>query len=211
MWYLAWFLSSKDLLNNNIDKKLMKILKTLAIFFTLTPVFLIAQSGASIQVGPMIAFSPDKNVTSSGNLHYGWTAGIDARLMGDGMYFILGAQYQNMSLASTSSPDFFKNDFSVLGGRGGLGFTIVRLSHKSSIRTKALASFNFIMNAPNNALNKPGYDLLNDSYLGAVTGIGLTMGALDFDIEYQHGFINAYNKQPKSTINNISLLVGFNF
>jgi len=193
------------------SKKIVSKYRIIFVFLVMLPIFSIAQPGISIQVGPIAAFSPDKNITPSGQMHYGLAASADARLLGDDMYFVLGGQYQQMSLMATKTPQIFKNDWVVLGGRFGLGFTLASLTHKSSLRTKVLASLNFIMDAPRNALDIPGYSKLNDSYLGGISCIGLTCGIFDFDLEYQHGFINAYNKQPKSTFNSFALLAGIKF
>lgn len=189
----------------------MKYFKLIVFGVIFLPFFASAQSGVSIQIGPMVAFSPDNNITESGKLHYGWASGLDVRFMGDDMYFMVGGQYQALSLMSTQSPEIFNNDWTILTGRCGLGGTLLRLSNNSTIRAKALVSFNFNFDAPSGALNKPDYSNLNDSFLGAVAGLGLTRGIFDFDVEYQHGFINAYNLRPNSTFNTIALLVGFNF
>ena len=112
------------------------------------PVLLFSQAGASVYAGPVTGFSPDGNITSSGQAHYGWAAGLDARIAGDDMYFIIGGQYQQLSLVSSSQPAFFDNDWTVASGRCGLGGTLFRLSSASIIRAKALASFNFNLEAP---------------------------------------------------------------
>ena len=50
-----------------------------------------AQSGGvSIQSGLTYGFSQEEALTKSGQAHYGWMAGLDARLMGGDMYFLVG-------------------------------------------------------------------------------------------------------------------------
>jgi hypothetical protein len=175
------------------------------------PVLLFSQAGASVYAGPVTGFSPDGNITASGQGHYGWAAGLDARIAGDDMYFMIGAQYQKLSLISSSQPAFFDNDWTIAAGRCGIGGTLFHLSSVSRIRAKALASFNFNLEAPSGALNIPGYTRLNDSHLGAVGGLGLSIGILDIDFEYQHGIINVYNDQPKSIFHSVAIFLGLNF
>lgn len=186
-------------------------MKYLSFILMFCPVLLFAQAGASVYVGPVAGFSPDVNVTTSGKVHYGWAAGLDARIAGDDMYFMIGGQYQQLSLVSSGQPAFFDNDWTIAVGRCGIGGTLFHLSSVSRIRAKALASFNFNLEAPSGAMNKPGYTRLNDSYLGAVGGLGFSAGILDIDFEYQHGLINVYNDRPKSVFHSVAIFIGLNF
>jgi hypothetical protein len=54
--------------------------------------------GLVVQAGLTSAFSKDKNITRSGEGHYGWMVGGDARILEGGMYFIIGGQYHQTSL-----------------------------------------------------------------------------------------------------------------
>jgi len=168
--------------------------------------------GLVIQGGVTSTFSKDPFITNDGEAHYGWLVGADARILDGDLYFVVGGQYSNTSLRSSSDPNFFvKRDWTQLAGRFGIGFNLWRLSEKVSFRSKLLGSINFLIDAPKDALLVPGYQKLNDSYLGAVSGLGLTIGMFDFDLEYQYGLINAYQAQPKSKFSGISLLAGFHF
>jgi hypothetical protein len=183
--------------------------------FVLLTFHMYAQSGGvSVQTGLSYGFTKNKTLTQSGQAHYGWMAGLDARLLGGDMYFLVGAQYHRTSLFSTESVSFFKNDMDVVMTRLGLGFTIWKLGYKSYLRTKLLGSINFVLDGPDpkpffpNAASPAN---LNDSFLGGTTGLGWTKGALDIDLEFQYGLLNSVFKQPESKINYISLLVGVNF
>ena len=57
----------------------------------------------------------------------------------------------------------------------------------------------------------PGYEHLNDSSAGIATGLGMDIGPLTLDLEYQKGIINAYKNQKDSTFNVWSFAVGFFF
>jgi hypothetical protein len=180
--------------------------------FIWLPVFLYAQSpGLVIQTGLTASYSKDANITKANQGHYGWMVGADARILEGDLYFLIGGQFHKTDLMSTSSPDFFKNDWSMVMGRAGFGFNLLHLSERIVFRSKILGSINFILDAPENGQNIPGYIELNDSYFGAVTGLGLTIGSFDLDLDFQYGFINAYFEQPKSTFDSWTLMVGFHF
>ena len=174
-----------------------------------------AQSGGvSIQSGLTYGFSQEEALTKSGQAHYGWMAGLDARLMGGDMYFLVGIQYHKTSLFSTSSANFFKTDMDIIMVRLGLGFTVYKLGYKSYLRTKLLGSINFVMDGPD---PKPAFPNsvspanLNDSYLGAVTGIGWTKGMIDIDLDFQYGILNSVFEQDKTNFNYLTLMAGINF
>lgn len=167
--------------------------------------------GIVIQTGLTAMTSKDKTITKDGEMHYGWVLGADARILEGDLYFIIGGQYVSTSLRSSKAPEFFvKRDWKILNGRCGLGFNIFRISEKISLRSKLLGSVNFIVDAPRNGINIPDY-ILNDSYLGAVTGVGATIGMIDLDLEYQYGILNAYTKQPDTKFGGWTLLAGFHF
>lgn len=172
-----------------------------------------AQSpGLVIQTGVSTAYAKDGNITFKNQAHYGYFIGADARILEGSMYFIIGGQYHVTSLGSTSDPSFFtNNDWKILMGRLGLGFDIIKLSDNLALRSKLLGSINFNLESPENVLNKQGYDTLNDSFLGATTGVGVTIGFIDIDLDFQYGLINAYTKQPKSTFDFWTLGVGVHF
>ncbi len=168
--------------------------------------------GLVLQTGLTTMYSKDPVITKDKEAHYGWMVGADARILEGNMYFILGAQYVNTSLRSSANPEFTrKRDWKMLNGRCGLGFNILRLSENFALRSKILGSINFTLDAPSGGLGLDGYEVLNDSYLGAVTGLGITLGMFDVDLEYQYGILNAYNKQPKSTFDGFTLMAGFHF
>lgn len=181
------------------------------LFFAQTAVD--AQSpGLVIQAGLSTAYAKDTNITKGNQAHYGYVIGADARIIEGSMYFIIGGQYHVTSLNSTSSPDFFKNnDWKILMTRLGLGFNIIKFSDKLALRSKLLGSINFNLDSPRGGLNIPDYMVLNDSFLGVTSGLGLTIGFIDIDLEFQFGVINAYQFQPKSTFDSWTLVTGVHF
>ncbi len=191
----------------------MKFILSSILFIVLSYTSITAQSpGIVIQGGLSTAYAKDTNITQKNQAHYGYVIGADARILEGGMYFIIGGQYHVTSLNSTSNPEFFKNnDWEILMARLGLGFDIVKFSDKIALRSKLLGSINFSINSPKGGLNIPGYETVNDSFLGATTGLGLTIGFIDIDLEFQYGFINAYQLQPKSTFDSWTLVAGVHF
>jgi hypothetical protein len=169
--------------------------------------------GLVVQAGLTSAFSKDKNITRSGEGHYGWMVGGDARILEGGMYFIIGGQYHQTSLISTTKADFFKNDWQILMGRAGFGFNVINFSERIVLRSKILGSVNFIIDTTSEGLPVDGYrgKDLNDSFLGATTGVGLTLGSIDIDLEYQYGIMNAIYKKPDTKFGFITLMAGFHF
>jgi hypothetical protein len=167
--------------------------------------------GIVVQGGLSSAFSKDPIVTPNGHGHYGWTVGADARLLDGDLYFIIGGQYHSTSLIGTSTPNpFGKNDWSYTVGRFGLGFSLWRISERITLRSKALIAINFINKYPSVGL-PVGYDRINDSFAGVGSGLGLTVGKLEFDLDYQHGILTAFFEKPDTKFNIFSLTGGFRF
>lgn len=168
--------------------------------------------GLVVQAGLTTAYAKNSVMTKANQAHYGWMVGADARLLDSDLYFIIGGQYHSSSFFSTSAPNFFgKNDLKVAMGRAGIGFNVLRFSEKMSLRSKIVGSINYILDAPDNGYGVPGFTEINDAYAGGATGVGLTIGKLDLDLEFQYGFINAVYKQPNSTFDIWTLMAGFHF
>ncbi len=185
----------------------------MCLFLVLYSLDLSSQSpGLVIQAGLTEAYSKDKNVTKSKEGHYGWMFGADARILEGDLYFILGGQYHQTSVKSSGSADFFKsNDWKILMGRFGFGFNIIKFADNLAIRSKILGSLNYVMDAPTGGLNIDGYREINDSYLGIVSGLGVTIGSLDIDLDFQYGTINAFRFKPETKFNSWTLMTGFHF
>lgn len=191
-----------------------KVTLIIFVLFLLTSIGYGQSAGLVLQTGLTASYSKTPNLTSANQAHYGWMAGADARILDGGLYFLLGAQYHQTQILSTGKPEFFTNDLEMMKFRLGMGFTIVQLSYKSFIRSKVLGSVNFILDGPDTNPyfpNSPQPANLNDSSLGLTTGIGLTLGSLDFDLDFEYGLLNVVFKQPKSTFDSFTFMVGFHF
>jgi hypothetical protein len=167
--------------------------------------------GLVVQAGLSSAFSHDKNITPSGKGHYGWVVGADARLLDGGLYFLMGGQYHRLNLVAESTPLPFTNkDWGIFTGRFGIGFNFWRIHERLALRSKLLCSINFNQDVDISKLMQP-YDRINDSFLGIGSGLGLTLGILEFDVDFQYGVLNAYNKQKDTNFNMINLVAGVRF
>ena len=176
--------------------------KLLVILFLSTfSVMMNAQAGAHIFAGGVMVSSSDKNLTIPKSGALGYEVGLDARLNSDNMYFLVGGKYGVLG----------KKEFSYIKGRIGLGFDIFHFSHNIYLRTKIQGSLNFVNDYDSNIAVNPGYEKVNDGFAGVNTGLGLTLGALMFDIDYEYGIFNVAFKQADSKINFLGLNVGYRF
>jgi hypothetical protein len=174
-----------------------------------------AQSGANFYVGLNTGKTADQIVTKSGEMHYGYLVGLDARLAGEDMYFIVGGQYGTLSLFSEDSASFFsgENKLTQFKLRIGIGLNIVHFSENIRLRTKALGSFDFISKYDESGFpdNVVGYEKVNDGYFGAVTGLGLDIGIFTIDLEVELAVLNAFYEKSDTKYNAFSLTGGVRF
>jgi len=195
----------------------MKLIKSLFIAVLLwTGVSLstvAAQGGMSVYSGISAAFSQDLNITPSGFGHYGYFVGADFRLHSGDLYFAGGGRYYFTSLIAEESASFFRNTetYRYISARFGFGFNIKHFGYNTRLRSKLFGVFNFAGTAPDNMIDTPGYQRLNDSSGGVVTGLGMDIGAVTLDLEYQFGLINAFQDQQDSKFNVMSFAVGLFF
>ncbi len=167
--------------------------------------------GLVVQAGYSAAFSKDINVTPSGQGHYGWTVGADARLLDGDLYFIMGGHYHSTNIVSSTSPNpFGKHDWGYVVGRFGMGFSLWRISEKVAIRSKLLGCINFNSKIPSSGFIS-GYEKINDSFAGVGSGLGLTLGKLEIDLDYQYPILNTYFEKPDSKMTILSLVGGIRF
>lgn len=154
----------------------------------------------------------DSEVNPEGQSYTGYHIGADGRLMSGTMSFLVGVRYTVVSSSPLESFKVFGHDsqISVMNGRVGLGYNIISFGELFKIRTKALASFDLILLTKGEPVVTPGY-ILNDGWLGGVTGLGFDIGPFVIDVEYEFGVLNAYYKKPASRFNSLSLSAGFFF
>lgn len=168
--------------------------------------------GVVIQTGLSMGYPKDGAILQKGAANYGVMVGADARILDGGLYFLIGGQYHALSIATSKSPEFFSNNnWRVMMGRFGVGFSLAQLNSNTWLRSKILCSLNFNLDTPEGALNIPDYTAVNDTFLGLTTGIGITKGIWDLDLEYQYGLVNAYFGKPDTKFDFWTLMFGINF
>ena len=171
------------------------------------------QGGLSIYSGFVASFSQDLNVTPAGTGHYGHFIGADFRLNSGDMYFAGGGRYYRTSLLAEKKVSFFSNaeTYSYFTARFGFGFNLKHFSYRTRLRSKLFGVFNFSGNTPQTMMEIPGYEKLNDASGGIATGLGMDIGPLTLDLEYQKGLINSYRKQQDSKFDVWSFAIGVFF
>ena len=177
-----------------------------------------AQSGMSVYGGISTAFSPDKLITPSGTAHNGYVVGANIRMLDDGLCFLFTGEYGTFNLMSNKDMSFFKgHSLSYLKGKFGIGFDLVHLGKKSKLRSKFQGNILYINDfdkaqvGATPFLRETGYSLLNEAIGGLSSGLGFTIGILDIDLEYEHGFYNIYYSKHESKLNFINLTTGVRF
>lgn len=167
------------------------------------------KGGASLYGGITQAVSQDKTYTPDGYKQSGYHLGLDARLFGGTMYFGGGLEYHVLTLIPLEKNQYFgpEEKLSMIKTRFGLGFYVYRFTRSVYLRAKAYGTFNF--NAAYDS-DKIDYELVG-THAGAIGGIGLDIGAITFDFDYEHGLINAISERPDTKMNFYKFSVGFFF
>jgi hypothetical protein len=166
--------------------------------------------GLQVHAGYIAAFNGDKNFSPSG-FRGGYRVIADGRLIGGSMHFLVGGGFGNMAINATSAPGFSSDSYNFFSGRIGIGFTILRISRDLRLRSKIIGTVHFVGDVDETKIENPEYRQVNDSYGGASTGLGIDMGWLTFDVEYEVGLINMIFEKPDTKLHILSLTAGFMF
>ena len=190
----------------------MKYVLSLVVCLVLTTSICAQNGGMRIYFGSTSLFNKDVIANPEGFSHSGYHIGVDGRLMGGGMAFLVGGRYTSTSKIAVKEFKLrgHESTLSVLNGRVGLGISIFSFSSSIRIRTKILASFDIVLAENGSELPPAGY-ILNDGWAGLVSGLGADLGPATIDIEYEYGVINGYNKIKGSTFNSLTFSVGVFF
>jgi len=122
-----------------------------------------------------------------------------------------GAQYHRLTLLATPDAEFFspKTSHNVVKTRFGLGFNIHQFTHLITLRAKAYGSFNFNLEYDRDLV--PDEFEYTGAYAGAIGGIGLDIGFITVDFEYEKGLVNALSMRPDSKLDIWTMSAGFFF
>jgi hypothetical protein len=172
-----------------------------------------AQSGLNIYAGISNATSRDALITPEGTSHPGYVLGADARLNADDMYFMLGGQYHQIDFLAQDEKSFFSVDEKMtwLKIRVGLGYNLVHIGNKITIRAKTLGSLNLISSTPE--LDSAPYSgtPYNSGTAGGVLGLGVDVFGLTMEVEYERGFFNAVNQVEGTQYDFLIVTLGYFF
>jgi hypothetical protein len=175
-----------------------------------------AQAGLNIYVGPSMAFSGDKIVTGSGEGHFGYVIGANARLNSDPMYFLFSGEFGTFDFLSNKSYKFVGgNDVTYTKVKIGLGFDVKKIARRTYIRTKFQGVLLLLGNYDSELFKTPkylsnGYNKLND-VAGLCTSLGISRGVYTLDLEYEKGLFNIIAEKPDSKLNFLTLQIGVKF
>lgn len=169
------------------------------------------KGGAIIYTGITNATSKDALLTPEGTAITGYHVGLDARLFSGTMFFGGGVQYHNLTLLATPETEYFSPNLShkVVKTRFGLGFNVHQFTHLVILRAKAYGCFNFNLGYDQDLV--PANYVYTGAYAGAIGGIGLDIGFIAIDIEYEKGLVNALSMRPDSKLDIWTLSLGFFF
>jgi hypothetical protein len=171
-----------------------------------------SQAGAKAYAGLVTAYSYDDIITPEGHVHSGYVVGIDARLNNERMYFLLGGSYGTMDLISSKSLSYFGGDkLNFVKGRIGLGFDVLRITPKIFITSKFVGVIKYVVSYDKNLLTIPEYDIINDGTATVLGGVGVRVGLLSVDFEYEYGLFNLYSQKKNTRFDYINVTVGVNF
>jgi len=169
------------------------------------------KGGATIYTGLTSATSQDELLTPEGTSITGYHVGLDARLFSGTMFFGGGIQYHKLTLLATEDAEFFSPEKShnVVKTRFGLGFNIHQFTHLITLRAKAYGSFNFNLEYDPDMV--PSNYEYTGAYAGAIGGLGVDIGFIAIDLEYEKGLVNALSMRPDSKLDIWTVSVGFFF
>jgi len=151
-------------------------------------------------------------ITPEGASHNGYHFGVDGRLNGGGMFFVVGLRYTSIDLIASTDSGYFENDSAhkIFSGRVGLGWHLIQFRNGFSIRGKALAQVDSNLSYDKELLSVP-YDDLVDAAAGAIVGLGIEFKGLTLDVEYEYGLVNVYAQQSDTKSDALSFSAGFFF
>jgi len=184
-----------------------------------------AQAGMRLYGGLSVNMNESEVLMSDGPTT-GYHIGADMRLNEGGMYFVLGGRFTNTGY--TTNENLYRGEnpqLQVINVRIGLGYTLFSITDKIKIRAKTLGSIDYAFNEPVRKNTAPAavaegiseiatgfeeYRGLN-STASLVAGLGVSVGAITFDVEYGFGLFNQISNNKGTVPSTLSASVGFFF
>ena len=153
-----------------------------------------------------------KDLTPDNFSHSGWRVGVDQNIFGKGVYIIGGLHYVRFNEEARDGTNFFETSpaIQILKPRAGIGITPLSLTKLLKIRAKALASYNYFLafDGENASFES---DKIKSGYLNLDIGVGVTVGVITVDVEYELGLNGVIEDLSDSEFRFLSVSAGFMF
>jgi len=180
----------------------------LVLFLSVTCIY--GQSGINVYGGISDATNKNTDVTPSGTSHSGWHIGADARLNEGKMFFMAGLQYHKIQFIGQSEKSYFEttNTYNWTKFRVGLGYSVINFTPNFFLRGHSLLSFNLVNGVPD-ASAQAIYTNYNSGVAGANLGLGIDLFNITFDISYEIGIFNLVNKVQGTSMDFLTVSLGY--
>lgn len=144
--------------------------------------------------------------------HSGWKVGIDQQLVGKGIYLIGGVQYERFNEEARMGTNFFETApaIQILKPRAGIGITPLGFTDLFKIRLKGLASYNYFLAFEGEEASFET-EKIKSGYMNLDLGVGVTVGILTVDIEYELGLNDVIEDLSDSQFRFLSISAGLMF
>jgi len=170
------------------------------------------QSQTHMHFGLLSGSNKLKDLTPDDFSHSGWRIGVDQNIFGKGVYIIGGLHYVRFNEEARDGTDFFDTDpaIQILKPRAGIGITPFALTELFKIRFKGLASYNYFLafEGENASFDE---DKIKSGYLNFDIGVGVTVGVVTVDVEYELGLNDVIDDLSDSQFRFLSVSAGFMF
>lgn len=166
---------------------------------------LVGLNGTSLEFQQGDNFFEDK-------LHLGWHAGVNFRF-GDRLYFQPGLMFYSTNLSvsndNVSLEDIFeKRSVNIIKLPLAVGLDVLRLDWMS-LRAYAGGTLNTVLGVEDNFfLQKSDF---NSFYFNALLGVGVDLGPITVDLNYEPGLSDMIKDVDKTKGNVVSLSLGIAF
>ncbi|MEE9372874.1 MAG: hypothetical protein V3V00_07445 [Saprospiraceae bacterium] len=144
--------------------------------------------------------------------HSGWRIGIDQQILGKGIYLLGGLHYVRFNEEARNGTNFFETSpaIQILKPRAGIGITPFALTDLFKIRLKGLVSYNYFLAFKGETVTFET-EKIKSGYLNLDLGVGVTVGFITVDIEYELGLDGTIKDLDDSKFRFLSVSAGLMF
>ena len=185
------------------------LILTLSLIITVT---LLANSQTHMHFGLLSGSNKLETLTPDDFSHSGWRIGIDQQILGKGVYLLGGLHYVRFNEEARSGTNFFETDpaIQILKPRAGIGITPLALTDLLKLRLKGMASYNYFLAFEGERASFDS-DKIKSGYLNLDIGIGVTVGILTVDLEYELGLNDVIEDLSDSQFRFLTVSAGLMF